>query len=259
MLRQKFLIAAILILVPLSCRVNPLIPAEIELFPKQLSKIITDNENYDLFLYSGEKLVKYETVRNNLTTVTVLFRYREDGTLESEEAVQKGNINDRRLYTYIYDDTGRISRIDVSMFEAGSFKSSGSFTCYYNQVNQLVRTVYLPVGQSSPQVTDYSYYAGGNTREKIRYTEGRLYDRITYEYDDNRNPSNIINSKTFCGMLVNNNNVTATTVESYFESRSYQLVITYTYGDDGYPMKRVIRKTDDENNSSQLTEEYIYN
>lgn len=256
--KKSLIVAALSLLISFDCKDNAVSPVN-NLTEKHISKIVTDAENYNIFLYSGQKLMKYESVLNNLTTVSISFRYQNDGKIESEEVTQNGQINDQRLYKYVYDTSGKISQLEFSLKNGNTFKNSGSYTCYYNQANQLIKTVFNFDAQTSTQETLYSYYSTGNTKEKIRYLDGNLYDKVTYEYDDKSNPINALNSIAFFGLVVNNNNTIKTTFESYIQPKTSQTLFNYTYSNDGYPLKRLIVYTDDKNNNIQKTEEYRYN
>lgn len=257
--KKSLIIASLSLLILFGCKDDAVVSSDVDLSTKQLSKIVTDSENYNIFLYSGKRLMKYESVQNNLTVLSISFRYQEDGRIESEEVIQNRQDIDQRLYKYIYDAYGKITQIEFSLKENYSFQKRGSFSCNYNLEGKLVKTVFRFDSQTSPQETEYSYYANGNTKEKIRYLDGKLYDKVTYEYDDKKNPANAFYSTAYCGMVIQNNNMVKTTTESYIEPKLSRSVFNYTYGDDGYPLQRVIVYTDDKNNNIQKTEEYKYN
>lgn len=257
--KKSLIVVALSLLISFGCKDNVVISPVNDLSEKHISKIVTDAENYNIFLYSGQKLMKYESVQSNLTTVSISFRYQDDGKIESEEVTQNGQINDQRLYKYIYDTSGKIFQIEFSLKNGNSFKNSGSYICNYNQANQLIKTVFTSATQASTQETHYSYYTNGSTKEKIRYLDGKLYDKVTYEYDDKANPIKVLSSIAFCGLVINNNNVIKTTVESSFEPNTSETLFNYTYSSDGYPLKRIILFTDENNNNIHKTEEFRYN
>jgi hypothetical protein len=260
MLHKKSLIIVVLsTLFAVGCKDN-VIDSPVSIIPeKRISKISADAENYQLYLYSDQKLVKYESVQNNLTATSISFRYQEDGKLESEEVIQSIP-SEQRLYKYIYDSSGKVSQIDFSIKENDSFKKYGSFAFYYNQNNQLTKNVYTNNEQTLIQETQYSYYSDGNTKEKIRYVNGNLYDKSTFEYDDKKNPVDCIISIAYSDMAIYKNNIIKrTTTESSYNPKTSVAQYNFIYSEDGYPLKRVLQYSDCDNNNLQKTEEYKYN
>lgn len=260
MLRKKsLLVVALLTMLAIGCKDNVVDSMDSNIPGKRVSKIYADAENYQLYLYSDQKLVKYESVQNNLTATSISFRYQEDGKLESEEVIQN-IVSDQRLYEYHYDNSGKISQVDFSVKENNSFKKIGLFVFYYNQNNQIEQNVYTNNDQTLTQETQYSYYSDGNTKEKIRYVNGNLYDKATYEYDDKKNPVDFLTSLAYSDMATYKNNIvkSTTTVSSYNPKTSIAQY-NFTYSEDGYPLKRVLQYTDSDNNTIQKVEEYKYN
>lgn len=257
--KKSLIVVALSLLLSFGCKDNDIVLPDNNLSEKHISKIVTDAENYNIFLYSGQKLMKYESVQNNLTTQSISFRYQDDGKIESEEVSQNGQINDQRLYKYLYDDSGKVSQIEFFLKQGSIYKNSGKYICYYNQSNQLVKTMFTFNSQPSTQETQYSYYSDGNTKEKIRFIDGNLYDKITYEYDSKTNPISCLNLIAFCGMVVNHNNIVRTIVESTGEINRSETNYTYTYSEDGYPLNRIIEYLDAKNNNIKATQEYSYN
>jgi hypothetical protein len=262
MLHKKSLIAFSSVLILLlfsSCAKDNPVESESQNVVKRLSKIVTNAGNYNQLYYENGKVAKYETVRNNITELSISLRYDETGKIETEEVIHTGQINDHMLNKYFYDEKERIIRININLFEQNQQKPYGYLAYQYDRDNHAnVIEQYDSKNQLFVRIEN-TYDSNGNVILRKRYANNNALSETTkYEYDDKVDPMKTFQT-SYSFRSLGRNNITKIVNETYgVDPVKYESLFNYTYDANGNPIKREMDYSDSNNNSSKTIQEYKY-
>lgn len=252
----------VLVSIFISCKKEPLsivANANIAL----LSKVMTDNQSSDEYIYNGLNLISEEKSRYDFT----LHHYNSNNQLVSSDFYGNDDILSSNLQIY----QTAMNRVDWITPINGS--KGGTITYVYNGDAQLIKTTYTRPSSTSSEYSlfsydannrinrqmmywennetgyiDYSYDAKGNLITEALYNlpatgVAELITTTQYAYDNQQNPFKSFRQLMISGINTNVNNIIKETytINSNTVQASNKIQITnnsYAYNTNGYPVSK---------------------
>ena len=228
-----------------------------------LSKIMTDNQSSDEYIFNGLNLISEEKSRYDYT----LHHYNSNNQLVSSDFYGNDDILSSNLQIY----QTAMSRVDWVTPINGS--KGGTIAYEYNSDAELIKTTYTRPSSTSSEYSlfsydannrisrqmmywedietgyiDYSYDAKGNLLTEALYNvpatgAAELITTTQYAYDDKQNPYKSFIQLMMPGIYTNVNNIIKETytINSNTVTASGKIQVTdnsYAYNTNGYPVSK---------------------
>lgn len=205
---------------------------------KLLSKIIQDADNYSTFDYEGGRLSKYEYYSNGELNISINLSY--DVSNRSLSELWKDH-NQEILKKYFYNKSLILDSMALSIKDiSNNFKLFSYTNYFYNQSNQLSKTVVFLTIDSTLMSTEYFYDVFGNINERRYYLDNQLNAIVSYTFDCKINPFYTLKSSFNYDISMNKNNILSNSEIFVNNSQSNtQMIYNYVYDSDGYPISSV--------------------
>jgi hypothetical protein len=241
--RKTFIGACLFLLAGFSCT-----KSDVDLSDKKLSRILLSNGPIAAYSYNADGLVAKTTSYAPPGTVSNERTMHYDNArrlIKVEGAINVSSSVGTPQMDYFYSDyiyeNGRVKETKNYHLESGGYVHK-STSAYEYDVNNRVSAITISIsnGQSTLKNT-YQYDANGNVsvNETFQYQAGApvLAFRITYEYDDKKNP---LAPATVLPFIASKNNVVKETSTSFTTGSAGPVsVLSYNYAQysrDGYPL-----------------------
>ena len=233
---------AILLIIIISfagCKNETVVPAE-ENSVQFIKKITQDEKNYSEYIYNNGLLIKYESYKKGKMESSVTLEYAEGNILKDELVEESASVVKKE---FMYDDSGKIIRIDLNEKFSGDYERVGYIMFTYNKLNQLLKTEQYHNGSTFPlNRTEYEFDINDNLMSEKVYYGQYLQTSSTYTYDNKTNPFNRLKKKFISALTMSKNNILTCKRIDY--SNAYNVATNttymYTYNSSGYPVTRKI-------------------
>ncbi len=246
----KFVIIFLFILVS-GCREEDFIsPAPNS---KKILKIIQNSSDYNIFTYSNDRLMRFQTFSSGENNFSISLFYTESNFLRREERSYNKQL---QSFDFHYDEKLRISSSDFAIEGTNIYY----LKYYYDQKNRLIKNEQYRKDESIPLFrTEYNYDQNDNVIEKRVYDETDLIQKHTYRYDGKINPYYEIRNNLFYDYTFSKNNVLEEYDTLYYGITPYTMTIknVYTYDEYGYPSSK-ISDVEESGNKKSIAVTYHY-
>lgn len=221
---------------------------------KILSKIVQDSDNYSTFDYLNGKLIIFQTITSSEIFASVILDYNGSSLPQSEFYK---TINEDLMKKYYFNASALLDSADLMRKDnQGNYVLVGHLKYSYNLSNRLSKMEQFNTNNQMLFTTEYTYDASGNVIEKHFYSSGGLNEIYTMTYDNKINPWNNLKGLLNYDATMSKNNllsIIATYVNN--SQNNYEVLFTYKYDSDGYPLSRVMEHTI---NNIKTTSNYLY-